>query len=290
MAKLANILCQIHDKIMTKKYIDDQVQGELIKLKEDLIPSSNIFIGPRTFHDRNGLVNKPNTKLQKRLNDIEAHTNLHQMQINSKKTKIMPFNFSRKYDFIPSYQINGQELEVIYETKLLGIMIQSDCKWSSNTRYITKKAKSKLWFLRRLKYLGASDQTLIDLFKLHVRSTLEIAVPLWSGAITKKEINSIERVQKISTKFLLGNRYISYDQALNILELETLETRRDEICFKFAKKCAKNSKFKHWFPKISSVETRSKQIYIKPSGKTKRYLTSSIPHLTNILNEYTQAK
>ena len=87
-----------------------------------------------------------------------------------------------------------EELEVAYETKLLGVIIRSDCKWSSNTEYMTKKAKSKLWFLRRLKYLGASDNTLIDLFKLHLRSTLELAVPLWTGSITKKEINSIERL------------------------------------------------------------------------------------------------
>ena len=90
------------------------------------------------------------------------------MQINDKKTKIMPFNFSRNYDFIPSYNINGQQVEVVYETKLLGVIIRSDCKWSSNTEYMTKKAKSKLWFLRRLKYLGASDNALIDLFKLHL--------------------------------------------------------------------------------------------------------------------------
>ena len=69
-----------------------------------------------------------------------------------------------------------------------------------------------------------------------MRSTLEMAVPLWAGSITKKEINSIERVQKISTKFILGNRYRSYDQALTILELDNLEARRDEICLKFAKK------------------------------------------------------
>ena len=41
------------------------------------------------------------------------------------KNKIMPFNFSTKYDFIPKYNINGQELEVVYETKLLGVIIAS---------------------------------------------------------------------------------------------------------------------------------------------------------------------
>ena len=151
--------------------------------------------------------------------------------------------------------------------------------------HITKKAKSKLWFLRRLKLLGASDETLIDLFKLHVRSTLEMAVPLWDGSLTQKEVNSIERVQKNTMKLLLGNSYRSYDQALSFMDLETLEHRRKNICLKFAKKCVTNNRFKHWFPKRPSNSTRSTDIYIAPSGQTKRYLTSSIPHLINILNE-----
>ena len=117
-----------------------------------------------------------------------------------------------------------------------------------------------------------------------------MAVPLWSGSITKKEINSIERVQKISVKLILGNRYINYDHALRTLELDNLEERRSDICLKFAKKCVKNVKFKHWFPKVASANTRSKIMYIKPSGKTKRYLTSSIPHLVQILNENEKSK
>ena len=78
---------------------------------------------------------------------------------------------------------------------------------------------------------------------------------------------------------------IYYDQALRILELDNLEERRNDMCLKFAKKCVKNTKFSHWFPKIASPNTRSKVMYIQPSGKTKRYLTSSIPHLIQILNE-----
>ena len=101
------------------------------------------LIGPRDYHDRHGLVNSPSSLLQKRLNDIEVHSNIHQMKINKEKTKIIPFNFSRKYDFIPKYNIDGQELDVVYETKLLGVMIRSDCKWKSNTTYIKNKAKAR---------------------------------------------------------------------------------------------------------------------------------------------------
>ena len=197
----------------------------------------------------------------------------------------MPFNFTKKYDFIPSYNINGTELEVVYEAKLLGIIIRSDCKWSSNTKFMTNKAKSRLWFLRRIKYLGASIETQLDLYKLYVRSAVEMAAPLWTGSLNKTDIAAIERVQKNSVKFILGNQYRTYDEALKRLNLDTLELRRKKLCLKFARKTSKNENFKHWFPKKSSLNTRSKEIYIEPTFKTKRYQKSSIPHLINLLNE-----
>ena len=128
------------------------------------------------------------------------------------------------------------------------------------------------------------------MFRTHVRSLLEIAVPLWAGALTQADINSIERVQKIAMKIIKGENIFDYTQSLDDLELETMEKRRDKICFKFAKNCLKNEKFKHWFPQKSKVNTRSNDKYILPRWKTKRYLTSSIPHLINVLNKMNKSK
>ena len=84
---------------------------------------------------------------------------------------------------------------------------------------------------------------------------------------------------------MLGNQYRSYEDALKKLNLDTLKVRRKKLCLKFARKAAKNERFKHWFPKKSSLNTRSKDIYIEPNAKTKRYSNSSIPHMIRLLNE-----
>ena len=45
------------------------------------------------------------------------------MKINTKKTKIMPFKLTKKYDFLPLLNFPKYEpLEVIYETKLLPVI------------------------------------------------------------------------------------------------------------------------------------------------------------------------
>ena len=221
--------------------------------------------------------------LQKRLDDLEGYVRDHDMVLNNKKTKIMPFNFSRKYDFVPNFHLQNEELEVVYQTKLLGVICTSDGKWTENTNYIVKKATSKMWFLRRLKTLGAPRESLLDIYKLFVRSNLEFAVPLWAGAISKKDKRNIERIQKTAAAIILGPQYSDYDEALEELELETLDERRVSLSLKFAKNMRKNNRFSFLFPE--GVSTRSGKTFIAvPECNTKRYTTSSVPYLINLLN------
>ena len=97
------------------------------------------------------------------------------MKINVKKTKILPVNFTKKYDFIPKFTLENRPLDVVYNEKLLGVMIQSDCKWGGNINHMESKARKRIWHLRRLKLLRAPLHILIDVYKLYVRSRLEMA-------------------------------------------------------------------------------------------------------------------
>ena len=62
------------------------------------------------------------------------------------------------------------KLELVEQFKLLGVVITSDLKWDENTDYITKKAFSRLWLLRRLKKLGASRKALLDIYMLRAKN------------------------------------------------------------------------------------------------------------------------
>ena len=84
------------------------------------------------------------------------------MKINSEKTIFMLFNPTEKFDFIPEYEMNGNDIETIEEMKILGLVLQNDLKWNSNTRHITKKAYKRLWIIQRLKTAGASHYDLVD--------------------------------------------------------------------------------------------------------------------------------
>ena len=52
---------------------------------------------------------------------------------------------------------------------------------------LVKKASKRLWLVRRLKNMGASQWDLVDMYTKQIRSVLELAVPAWQGALTLEE-------------------------------------------------------------------------------------------------------
>ncbi len=91
---------------------------------------------------------------------------------------------------------DSQELDVTYQTKLLGVICCSDGKWDQNAKYLAGKGNSRHYFLRRLKDLGACHETLKEVYLLFVRSILDMCAPLWSGALSKSLSDVLEMVQR----------------------------------------------------------------------------------------------
>ena len=79
----------------------------------------------------------------------------------------------------------------------------------------------------------------------------------------------------------LGDNYSSYNTALELIELETLEDRRTNLCRKFAVKAAQHPKHRTWFKLNEGKEhTRSKKDQYKvPAARLARFENSPIPYL-----------
>ena len=218
---------------------------------------------------------------------IQQYAQENKMKINYKKTKLMIFNPGKTRDFLPRFNCNGEELEVIEETKLLGIMLRSDLSWSSHVKYIVTRANKKLWTLRRLKRLGSKTNDLLDVYFKQVRGILEQGVQIWHPGITSIQRNKIERVQKSALSIILGQNYKSYNRALKTLKLlESLFVRREKLCKTFAKKCEVSPKFSKWFKrKVKNATTRGKvSKYCEIDSRTARFEKSPINFLIKLLN------
>ena len=154
--------CHTENKTENKKFVDDLTILEVVDLKDNLIPK-DITIGPLNFHERHGLQLPPEkTILQHKLGDLLKFTEENKMVINAKKTKILPFNFTKSMHFIQEMSFpGGGTLDVIYQTKLVGVIIDTSLSWGPHIEFSVRNALKKLWLLIRFKNLGASKAQLL---------------------------------------------------------------------------------------------------------------------------------
>ena len=200
------------------------------------------------------------------------------------------FNNARKYDFPTNLTIQNVKLEVVEEIRLLGVQVRADLSWCSNTSVMCKRAYARMWMLRRLKPLGATNEELLDVYEKQIRCIVEFASPVWTSRLTLAEGNQIEGVQKCAFAIILADNYKSYNWALKRFGKKSLTLRRSDLNLNFAKKCLKNEKYENWFKKNNPTDirckTRSDNTELLPvQARNGRFLKSPIAYLTNLINE-----
>ena len=125
-----------------------------------------------------------------------------------------------------------------------------------------------------------------NIYKTFIRSRLEYASTLWHSSLTVANRNDIERIQKSAMKVIFRSDYPGYERSLKILNIESLQDRRERLSLNFAKKCLNHEKFSEMFPKnLSKIKSRGKERYHVNMANTERYKHSAMPFLQRKLNE-----
>ena len=129
---------------------------------------------------------------------------LQKMKLNLKKCKEMLLDFRKCGTCIPSLKFNDTTLERVPSFKLLGLWIDNNLKWQTNTDYIIRKAVKRLFLLKVLKKCGASRDDMKRFFTPATRPILEYGAQVWHGGLTKAQSSSIDPQHKLH--HLLPNR------------------------------------------------------------------------------------
>ena len=164
-------------KSCTVKYIDDASHACIINLKKDLDRDS-----AGTGH----VLNPVHNTLQEDLDQLKHFTDTNLMIINEKKTNILAFNFSKSIDFTPELRIGDSPyLDVVKDTKLLGIIISDNLKWDLHVEYMCKRAAKKIWMLRRMRLLHIEPHIILDYY------LKDIIGPSWNSVLLYGIVGSL---------------------------------------------------------------------------------------------------
>ena len=187
------------------RFLDDLSILEIINLLTVGLTSYNIrHQVPNDIGTHNQYIPSHNLQSQEWLDYISKWTENQQMMINSKKTNTMVFNFTENFKFSPRLFIQGELLQVIERTRLLGTIITSDLRWEQNTSHIVTKANARMELLRKVASFGAKVEDLKTIYILFVRSQLEQSAVVWSSSLTEQNKADLERVQRSALKIILG--------------------------------------------------------------------------------------
>ena len=152
------------------------------------------------------------------------------MKLNGKKTKEIILGPLQKAP-PPQLVIDGTAVERVASFKLLGIHISSNMKWDAHVEFVCAKSASRLHFLKRMKRACSNTGDLVCFYTTVIRPVLEYACPVWHSSLTKKLTIQLESQQIRAMRIIFGD--ISYDEALDIAGIPSLEDRRQSITWKF---------------------------------------------------------
>ena len=168
------------------------------------------------------------SELQDDLNAVMKWAEDNNMELNQDKFEILHHGYNRNLD--GNYVLpNGKSITTDSHTvRDLGINVSDTLSWSDHyTLMVTEAKKYAGWILRT--FSTRSQHAILLLYGSLVRMRLEYSCPLWMP-FTKKDIMSIEAVQRSVTAKIQEVSELNYWERLKKLKLYSLQRRRDRYC------------------------------------------------------------
>ena len=111
---------------------------------------------------------------------------------NSKKSKAILFNKSRKWDFPLEVSFSNDEPWICTGHEAS----RSRGEWrpplGEKYKLYLQKAMQRMWVLRHMKTFHVDTDHLVDTYTKEIRSLLELAVPVWHISLTKNSAETLK--------------------------------------------------------------------------------------------------
>ena len=174
-------------------------------LTHDFFPkhNSNLFI---KFADDTTVVgqvtNNDETNYREDVDSLVVQCGDNNLALNVSKTKELIVDFRTDPPEHRPLIINGAVVERVASTKFLGVHITEDLSWETNTEALVKKAKQRLYFLRRLKKARASTSTMLSFYRGTIESVLTQCMTVWHGSCTASCRRSLQRTVRSAERII----------------------------------------------------------------------------------------
>ncbi|KAK1795717.1 hypothetical protein P4O66_001026 [Electrophorus voltai] len=190
--------------------------------------------------------------------------------LNISKTKEMIVDCSKKQErHYQPVRISGTTVERVDSFRYLGVHILQDLSWSRHTSSLAKKARQRLYHLRRLRDFRLPSKVLRNFYTCTIESILTGNITVWFGNSTKQDRQALQRVVRSAERITHS-------------ELPDLQTTYYKRCQTKARKIVKDPT--HPNNRLFSL-LRSGRCFRSLKAKTERLKRSFFPQAIRALNQ-----
>ena len=105
-------------------------------------------------------------------------------------------------EITPCFQVNGNDIELVHETKYLGVMIDENLKWGSQAKFLQTKISRAIGLLKYAKQFVQED-TLRNMYLSIVEPHLSYCCSVW-GCCGDAKLNTLQKLQNRAARVVTG--------------------------------------------------------------------------------------
>ena len=155
------------------------------------------------------------------LTQVSDWLQTNRLSINVKKTHVMIWTPKSKSLPSLSIKMNNQIIDVVKETKFLGVTLDEKLSWSKHIQNVSNKVSKGIGIIKKLRpFLNRS--TLVDLYYAFVYPFLTYCIHVW-GTACAVHLSKLTVLQKRAIRIIAGVSYRTHtDPILKNLSLSNL--------------------------------------------------------------------
>ena len=134
--------------------------------------------------------------------------------MNTLKTQAMIIGSAQKLgqihkmsEIIPCFQVNGNEIDIVHETKYLGVMLDEKLKWNNQAKFLQKKMAQALGLLKYAKQF-VHERALRNMYLSIVEPNFSYCCSIW-GCCSDTKLNILQKLQNRAVRIVTNSPFDS---------------------------------------------------------------------------------
>ena len=189
-----------------------------------------LFADDTTLYASHKNIKYLNYMLQTDLNKLDLWFRANKLSLNISKTNTMTIK-PKDSPLKNELKLNNKTLPIVENTKFLGITIDNKLSWTKHINSIISKISVNKNLLAKARHL-LTPKAKKHIYYAHIHSHLNYANTVWSGHMTSKQTNALEKIQKHCIRSINNSKKTSHTdpqfKALKIMKIK--EITKYELC------------------------------------------------------------